>query len=66
MGISKANLSQHLAKMRESGILNSRKAGLNIFYSLANPKVTQACRLMKEVLREHFKEQDQMRKKIRF
>lgn len=66
MGISKANLSQHLLKMRESGILSSRKEGLNIFYSLANPKVTQACCLMKEVLRERMDEQDRFRKDLKF
>ena len=65
MGISKANLSQHLSKMRESDILNSRREGLNIFYSLTNPKVTQACSLMKEVLREHLDKQERLRKKIR-
>ena len=56
MGITKANLSQHLAIMRDKGILKSRREGTNIYYSLANPKVIQACDIMREVLFEHLKE----------
>ena len=48
----KANVSQHLAVMRLKGILKSRRDGVNIHYSIANPKVIQACVLMKEVLSE--------------
>ncbi|MFO0751981.1 MAG: metalloregulator ArsR/SmtB family transcription factor [Thermodesulfovibrionales bacterium] len=48
----KANVSQHLAVMRLKGILKSRRDGVNIYYSISNPKVIQACSLMKEVLGE--------------
>ena len=51
--ISQSNLSQHLALMRERGILTTRRDGLNVFYSLSNPKITQACDLMRQVLLEH-------------
>jgi len=52
LGASKANVSQHLAVMRHKGILNTRREGVNIFYRVANPKVIEACTLMKEVLFE--------------
>lgn len=48
----KANVSQHLAVMRLKGILKSRRDGVNIHYRIANPKVIQACVLMREVLSE--------------
>ena len=48
----KANVSQHLTVMRLKGILKSRRKGVNIFYSIANPKVVKACALMNEVLAE--------------
>lgn len=51
--ISQSNLSQHLALMRERGILTTRREGLSVFYSLSNPKITQACDLMRQVLLEH-------------
>jgi len=51
--ISQSNLSQHLALMRQQGILTTRRKGLNVFYSLSNPKITQACDLMRQVLLEN-------------
>ncbi len=51
--ISQSNLSQHLALMRQSGIVTTRREGLNVFYSLSNPKINQACDLMRQVLLEH-------------
>ena len=63
MGITKANLSQHLAIMRDKGILKSRREGTNIYYSLANPKVIQACDIMREVLFEHLKDRERLTKK---
>lgn len=37
--LSQASVSQHLAKMREGGILQTRREGTTIFYSLANAHV---------------------------
>ena len=50
---SQANLSQHLALMRQRGIVTSRREGVNVFYKLSNPKIIQACDLMRQVLLEH-------------
>ncbi len=52
LGASKANVSQHLAVMRHKGILSTRRSGVNIYYRVSNPKVIEACALMKEVLFE--------------
>ncbi len=52
LGASKANVSQHLAVMRHKGILTTRRDGVNIYYRVSNPKVIEACSLMKEVLFE--------------
>ena len=51
--ISQSNLSQHLALMRERGILITRREGLKVYYRLSNPKILHACELMREVLVEH-------------
>ncbi len=50
--IPKANVSQHLTVMRLKGILKSRRDGVNMYYSITNPKVVIACALMREVLNE--------------
>ncbi len=65
LGTPKANVSQHLAVMRLKGILKSRRDGVNIYYSIANPKVVQACALMREVLNELLTERGRMAKLVR-
>jgi len=53
MKIGQANLSQHLAVMRQKGIVATRREGLNVYYRLSNPKITKVCDLMRQVLLEH-------------
>ncbi|MEW6030296.1 MAG: ArsR/SmtB family transcription factor [Chloroflexota bacterium] len=53
MQISQANLSQHLALMRQKGIVIARREGLNIHYRLGNPKIIKACDLVRQVLIEN-------------
>src|SRR5512146_3582661 len=60
LGVPKANVSQHLAVMRLTGILKSRREGVSIYYRIANPKVAQACTLMREVLTEQMKERSKL------
>ncbi len=59
-GLSKANLSQHMSILRSKGVIMTRKEGLNIYYRIANPKIIQACNLMREVLLEQLKEKGKM------
>jgi ArsR family transcriptional regulator len=60
LGVPKANVSQHLAVMRHKGILKSRREGINMYYSVSNHKVIEACILMKEVLVEQMKEKGKL------
>ncbi len=50
---SQSNLSQHLALMRQKGLVLTRREGLNVFYRLADPKILKACDLMRQVLLGH-------------
>ena len=50
LGISKANLSQHIAVLKSVGVISSRRDGKQLFYSLAIPEVKQACQLVRKVL----------------
>ncbi len=59
-GIPKANLSQHLAVLKDSGILHARKEGLFQYLSLALPRIKDACTIVNSVLREKV-EQDEKR-----
>jgi DNA-binding transcriptional ArsR family regulator len=53
-GISQANLSQHLSILRSKGVVNTRRDGNNIYYSISNMKIIQAYDLISEVLQESF------------
>lgn len=55
-GLSKANLSQHLALLRERAVLNTRRQGQNLYFTVANPKITAACQLMHDFLCEQIGE----------
>ena len=50
LGLPQANVSQHLAILRERGIVNTRREGTTIYYRLANPKIGEACDLVQQVL----------------
>lgn len=60
----KSNLSQHLSVMTKKGILKTRREGQCIYFSLSSKKVAQACRLMREVLIESLKKNQEILEKI--
>jgi DNA-binding transcriptional ArsR family regulator len=41
IGQSQSNVSNHLASLRDCGLVKNRRAGRNIFYSLRNKKVSR-------------------------
>lgn len=45
IGHEQSNTSRHLQTMLKSGILNQRKDGLKIYYSLRHPEVLEIVRL---------------------
>lgn len=45
-GANQANVSRHLATLTRAGILQRKKAGLNVFYSIADPSVFELCELV--------------------
>ena len=49
-GIGKANLSQHLAVMRQKGVVAARREGNLVYYRISSRKITQACDLMRDVV----------------
>jgi ArsR family transcriptional regulator len=59
-GLSKANLSQHMAVLKSKGVITTRREGVNIYYAISNPKIIQACNLMKDVLLEQIEEKGRL------
>ncbi|TAN36308.1 MAG: ArsR family transcriptional regulator [Verrucomicrobia bacterium] len=52
LGISKSNVSQHLAVLRNRRMVATRRDGVNVFYRCANSKMLKACALLRQVLLE--------------
>ena len=59
-GLSKANLSQHMRVLKAKGVILSRREGVTVYYRISNPKIIEACILMREVLLEQLEEKGRM------
>jgi DNA-binding transcriptional ArsR family regulator len=62
--MSKANLSQHMAILVKNGIVNAKKDGRKICYSLSDPKIRQACSIMQDVMINAIRKKNSMVEKI--
>ena len=49
VGTSQSNISQHLAVMRDRGLLASRKEANKVFYRIEDPRILKMIALMREV-----------------
>jgi ArsR family transcriptional regulator len=50
--LPQANASQHLAILRNKGLVSSRREGQRIYYRVTSPKINQALDLLLEVMNE--------------
>lgn len=53
--VPKANLSQHLAVLRASGLVTVRRNGRETHFRLRYPEITTACDMMRGVLVKHLR-----------
>jgi len=65
IGATKANVSQHLAVLRQRRVVTTRREGVNVFYRINNPKITEACSLMKSVLLEQLAEGERVARRVK-
>ena len=49
-GVIHGDISQHLAIMRQRGIVRTQRVGTEVHYSLADPRILEACHITREVL----------------
>ncbi|HDS84846.1 MAG TPA: ArsR family transcriptional regulator [Phycisphaerales bacterium] len=57
VGAQRSNVSRHLAVMLRAGILECRKEGLKVIYSLKTPCIVEFLGCVEEVLKERMKSQ---------
>lgn len=49
-GLRQANVSQHLALLRQRGIVATRRDGTTVYYALAYPEILEACAITRRIL----------------
>ena len=49
LGISKANVSQHLALLRHARLVTVHRKGLNAFYNIIDPRIVEPCRILHQL-----------------
>ena len=64
LAIPQAAVSRHLAILREKGIVDSRREGTNVFYSLADTKVCDASDLVHQILLSRLEKNHRLIEKI--
>ncbi|MFC2005167.1 ArsR/SmtB family transcription factor [Chloroflexota bacterium] len=65
LGISQPNVSQHLSIMRKRGIVLTRREGTTIYYSLASPRIGEACDLVHGFLAEQLEKDEELSSSLR-
>jgi DNA-binding transcriptional ArsR family regulator len=55
LNLAPANLSQHLALLRERGVVTRRKVGSSAYYSLSSPVLTELLDVLKRYFNRHLK-----------
>ena len=55
-GLSKVSMSQHMNVLKSKGVIAVRREGVQLYYTIDNPKIIQASDLMKDVLFEQLRE----------
>ncbi|MHC3126667.1 ArsR family transcriptional regulator [Brevundimonas sp. GN22] len=49
LGLSQSALSQHLARLREDGLISSRRQGTAVFYSISDPSAMKVIGTLAEI-----------------
>ena len=50
LGCNLANASQHLAVLRSAGLVDTRRSGTTILYTLAEPELIEACDVIHRIV----------------
>lgn len=63
--IPKANLSQHLSVLKDSGLIRSRRESQFQYFEVAIPQIKDACEIVKRVLNEKMHGQEQIAAEVK-
>lgn len=60
IGSRQATISQHLAILRQTNVVSTKKEGSTIYYKVTNPKMIKACDIIREVLFEQIADMEKL------
>lgn len=60
LGISMTNASQHLAKLKDRGLVTGEKDGQAVFYSIVDDRITNACDLIRSTIIDRLRGQAEL------
>jgi ArsR family transcriptional regulator, virulence genes transcriptional regulator len=49
LSLQQSNVSKHLSLMRDHGLVNSRRDGVTIYYSISDLRIYEAIKLLRDV-----------------
>jgi ArsR family transcriptional regulator, virulence genes transcriptional regulator len=64
LGCPQALTSRHLAILRKSSVVQARREGVSIYYSLTNPRIVEACDISRQVLLEQIARHKKIAEKL--
>ena len=51
--LPKSNISQHLALLRHNGLVQTRRVGLNVHYTIVDPRIVEPCKILHGLRGKH-------------
>jgi len=63
--VPQSNASQHLAVLRDRGLVEAERRGNTVVYSLRHPKIMAAIDLLREVMSDELRRQTALRPSVR-
>jgi ArsR family transcriptional regulator len=55
-----STISRHLAILREKNLVNAERQGMNVIYSISDPRVIESLDILRAILRDQLQEQTQI------
>jgi len=60
LDLRQSNVSKHLALLRERGLVNTRREGATIYYTLADNRISKAIRLLRDAQKDRIEKQREL------
>jgi DNA-binding transcriptional ArsR family regulator len=64
LDLQQSNVSKHLSMMREHGLVNSRRDGASIYYSISDVRIYEAIKLLRDVQSDQIEKRSRLAKLI--